>query len=156
METISWNNASTACLLILGLYFLNSKEILFSPPLLCFFGAELLPVFPHSCLSEARNHKNAAEQSLSIELQFHLRSLKSSPASSEFRAVSGVLQCLASLLPTEPPSPPAHELHRPPQAISAITGKTTANSTLVNSTFISPPNCGLFKPGKECVLLERL
>ena len=155
METISWNNVSTACLLILGLYFLNCEEILFFPPLLCFFGAELLPVFPHSCLSETRNHKNAAAQSLSIELQFHLRSLKSSPASSESRAVSGVLQCLTPLLPTELPSPPAHEPHRPPQAISA-TGKTTANSTLADSTCIFPSNCGLFKPGKECVLLECL
>lgn len=48
------------------------RNLLLFFPLLCIFGAELFPVFPHSCLSQSRNHKNAAKKSLSKELQFHL------------------------------------------------------------------------------------
>lgn len=76
------------------------RNLAFFPPFLCIFGAELFPVFPHSCLSERRNHKNAAKQSLSMELRFYLRGLKSSAASSEFRAVSGLFKCPA-LLPAD-------------------------------------------------------
>lgn len=85
------------------------RNLLFSP-LLCIFGAELFPVFPHSCLSERRNHKNAAKQSLSIELQFHLWRLESSPASSGFRAVSGAFRWPARCLLPKPTSPPADQL----------------------------------------------
>lgn len=101
----------TACLLILGLYFLNSEEI-FGFPLLCIFDAELFPVFPHCCLSQRRNHKNSAKQNLPKELQFHLGSLKGFPASSEFRAASCTFKVLAllpksrsSLAPPRAPRP---------------------------------------------------
>ena len=105
--------------------FLKFWRNLASPPLLCFFGAELLPVFPHSCPSERRNHKNAAKQSLSIELQFHLRSLKCSPASSEFTAVSGVLECPALLPADGAPLSTSRLATGLPRAISAIIGKAT-------------------------------
>lgn len=89
------------------------------PPLLCIFGAELFPVFPHSCLSERRNHKNAAKQSLSTELRVHLRRPKGSPARSEFRAVSGVFSWPARCLLPSPPLPEqTSRPHRPPRAIS--------------------------------------
>lgn len=101
----------TACLLMLGLYFLNSEEI-FASPLLCIFDAELFPVFPHCCLSQKRNHKNSAKSNLPKELQFHPGSLQGFPASSEFRAASCTFKFPAllpksssSLAPPRPPGP---------------------------------------------------
>lgn len=134
--------------------FLKFWRNLASPPLLCIFGAELFPVFPHSCLSERRNHKNAAKQSLSMELHFHLRSLTSFPASSECRAASGVLTWPALRPADGAPSPPAEQPHRQPHAVSVTTGESTdkghrATSTLLSNSLTFPPNWGLLKPGEE-------
>lgn len=118
----------TACLLILGLYFLNSEEI-FASPLLCIFDAELFPVFPHSCLSQRRNHKNAAKQNLPQELQFHLGSRRGFPGSSKFRAASCAFKSPA--LP--PKSSSSRAPPRPPQAhAGASTRNTSADSTFAS------------------------
>lgn len=115
----------TACLLILGLYFLNSEEI-FASPLLCIFDAELFPVFPHSCLSQRRNHKNSAKQNLPKELQFHLWSLQGSPASSKFKAASW-----ASKFPSLPPKSSSSLVPpRPPGLCRIVHKNISADSTL--------------------------
>lgn len=104
------------------------SNLLFSP-LLCIFGAELFPVFPHSCLSEGRNHKNAAKQSLSTAPQFHLSRLKRPPASRELRTVSGIFNVQPSCLLTQPASPPADL-----PATQAITGHLRIRVTIREST----------------------
>lgn len=94
------------------------SNLLFSP-LPCIFGAELFPVFPHSCLSEGRNHKNVAKKSLSIELQFHLSRRQRPPASREFRTVSGVSNVQPCCLLPQSAYPPADRpAHGPSPAIS--------------------------------------
>lgn len=126
----------TACLLILGLCFLNSEEI-FASPLLCIFDAELFPVFPHSCLSQRRNHKNSAKQNLPKELQFHLGSLQGSPASSKFRAANCAFK-FPSLPPKSssslaPPGPPGlcWRVHKNISVDSTLAFKGLAVSFLV-------------------------